>query len=71
MSRRNRYYQAIVAFRMGRWADAAEGFERALELKCPTAVQRDFCAFITTEAREALAEARANQARGTRERGDS
>jgi|AntAceMinimDraft_1070359.scaffolds.fasta_scaffold401494_1 hypothetical protein len=54
-----RYYAGVVAFRQNRWTDAAADFEAALQLSCVSPVERDFCAFVTEEAKKGALEARA------------
>mmetsp|Transcript_60508 Transcript_60508/g.118614 ORF Transcript_60508/g.118614 Transcript_60508/m.118614 type:complete len:94 (+) Transcript_60508:107-388(+) len=59
VTRRSRYYQGVVAFRRERWSQAVALFEDALALPlCPTHTERDFCAFMTEEAKTGAAEAR-------------
>jgi hypothetical protein len=53
------YYAGVVAFRQNRWTDAAADFEAALQLSCVSPVERDFCAFVTEEAKKGALEARA------------
>lgn len=53
-SRRNLYYNGVVAYRRKEWGDATKYFEQALNARVGSPTEADFGDFMLAESRRAL-----------------